>query len=176
MALPVFACFCFVGALATRWFGRATSSREWVGWALGAALGVVAGLTLTRLDLLVNGDVGWGLPANPSGDAALGPLSVPWPVDRVANFVLFVPLGAFAMLVGRKAVRRWLLVGVLLLPLLVETVQGSVGWLQRDAQWQDVCDNTLGVLFGMGIGLSLRLWAPRWFAVESAESGATLRS
>ena len=75
--------------------------------------------------------------------------------ERALNVLLFVPLGFTTALIGSR-VLWFAVVGVLALPWAVEGIQYLVTWLSRDAQWQDVVDNTVGAVIGLGIGLVVR--------------------
>jgi glycopeptide antibiotics resistance protein len=54
--------------------------------------------------------------------------------------------------VGRPAARIALVAGALALPWVIEGTQLVVTWLARGPQWQDVVDNTVGVLIGLLVG------------------------
>jgi glycopeptide antibiotics resistance protein len=122
-----------------------------------ASLAVIVAVTLTPQQLGAAGEVSW-------------PFTwlTTWFSDRVLNVLLYVPLGVAVALIGRAPLRNAVTVAALLLPLVVEAVQHLVGPLARDAQWQDVVDNTLGVAIGLALGYALRRWVLR-----EAASGET---
>lgn len=72
---------------------------------------------------------------------------------RALNTWLLVPIGFF---VGYLAVRRWwiLIVG-LLVPLAVEGMQRFLPVLSRRCQYQDVIDNTWGLIIGAFVGVAV---------------------
>lgn len=83
--------------------------------------------------------------------------------DRALNTWMLVPLGFFA---GYLAVRRWwVLVVAFAVPFFVEGVQRFMPELDRRCQFQDLVDNTwgvilggfAGVLVGAAVALSTRL-------------------
>jgi hypothetical protein len=157
----VLAAFAVVAALAARPLCSVTGSRSWVNALLVVSFGLVVALTLTQQD------VDASLLVHHADASALSPLfRQPWqwssPQDRLLNIAMFIPLGCAVALVGRTALRRGLMAAALLLPFAVEGIQWAVGWLKRDPQWQDVVDNTIGVLIGIGLGLALRWALRRW--------------
>lgn len=138
-----------VAVLAARPLGGWLESSPLVSGLLVFGAGIVVAVTLT--------------PVNAAGSSAwrsfgTGSALVPdWVVsDRFANLLLFVPLGIAAGLVGRAAARRWIVLAVLVSPLLVEGLQAVLPILNRGPQWQDVLDNTIGVLVGLGVAWAIR--------------------
>ena len=120
----------------------------WVAVALSASLTLVIGVTLTPQsvseDVVDAGEISWPF------TWILALLD-----ERTLNVLLFVPLGFTIALIGSRVL--WIaVVGVLALPWAVEGIQYLVTWLSRDAQWQDVVDNTVGAVIGLGIGLVVR--------------------
>lgn len=150
--------FVLVGGLVlavavARPLGRWLASPWWVAFVLVAGLAAIVAITLTPVRF-VPGAVD---PASIVPEVIGGPLwRWPWqwwPVaDRTLNIVLFVPVGFAAALVGRRALRWGLVALALALPWIVEVTQYVVDWLNRDAQWQDVVDNTTGVVIGLVAG------------------------
>ena len=76
------------------------------------------------------------------------------PPDRVLNTWLFVPLGFFA---GFAVRRVWVLVLAFCVPLFVEGIQRYAQVLGRRCQFQDLVDNTWGLILGALVGS----WWPR---------------
>lgn len=75
--------------------------------------------------------------------------------DRALNTWLFVPLGFFA---GYAAPRRiWILAMAFGVTFLVEGLQRFVVILDRRCQFQDLVDNTWGLILGATVGLALAL-------------------
>ena len=84
--------------------------------------------------------------------------------DRVLNTWLFVPLGFFA---GFLAVRRvWVLVLAFCVPLFVEGIQRYAQVLGRRCQFQDLVDNTWGLILGALVGVVVGLVAQRTGSVR----------
>lgn len=115
---------------------------------LALALGYVVALAV-----LVGGPWGWAL--NRFTVACYVQLRYDWPIAPdwvlpehygvLLNVVLFVPLGAFVVLLARRP--WWLATAV--------AAAGSVGieaaqwlWLDRHGTWIDVAANTLGAAIG----------------------------
>jgi hypothetical protein len=72
------------------------------------------------------------------------------PKERLANVLLFVPLGALSWLVNP----RWLWVGlVVLAPFAIEATQGLVLAMNRACDVMDVAANVIGV--GIGVALAV---------------------
>lgn len=138
-----------VAVLAARPLGVVLESSPLVSGLLVLGAGLVIAVTLTPVD--ASGSSAWR-------SFGTGSAVVPdWVVsDRFANLLLFVPLGIAAGLVGRVDARRWIVVAVLLSPLLVEGLQAVLPILNRGPQWQDVLDNTLGVLVGLAVAWAIR--------------------
>ena len=75
--------------------------------------------------------------------------------DIVPNIVLLVPAGAAAVLFPRGS-RRWAaLLVALAIPVIIETGQAVMPWLNRTCQVGDVGNNALGVLVGFVVGVSV---------------------
>lgn len=71
--------------------------------------------------------------------------------DRALNTWMLVPLGFFA---GYLAVRQWwVLVLAFMVPFVVEGIQRFVPQLDRRCQFQDLVDNTWGLILGAVVGV-----------------------
>ncbi|HEY5186463.1 MAG TPA: VanZ family protein, partial [Actinomycetes bacterium] len=81
------------------------------------------------------------------------------PKERLANVLLFVPLG----LVSWFATPRWMWLGLALVaPFVIEATQGLVLALNRNCDATDVLANLVGVGIGGGLAAVLsRLWSSR---------------
>jgi glycopeptide antibiotics resistance protein len=78
--------------------------------------------------------------------------------DRALNTWLLVPLGLCA---GYLAVRRWwILLLAFMVPVAVEGTQRVVPELGRRCQFQDLIDNTWGLILGAVVGVSLGFVVP----------------
>lgn len=138
-----------VAVLAARPLAVWLESSPLVSGLLVFGAGIVIAVTLTPVNAA--GSSAW---RSFGTDSALVP---DWVVsDRFANLLLFVPLGLAAGLVGRADLRRWVVLAVLLSPLLVEGMQAVLPLLNRGPQWQDVLDNTIGILVGLGAAWVIR--------------------
>jgi VanZ family protein len=148
--LPLLIPVLVIGAVVTvvgyrsvaRWLG----CPRWAAGLLLASLAVIVAVTLTPQDGEASGSpratvFAWLL-------ALLG--------DRGLNVVMFVPLGVAVMLVGSGQLRVGAVLAGFALPWVVEGVQGFVEPLARGAQWQDVLDNTIGLVIGCGVGWWVR--------------------
>lgn len=144
---------------------------------------LLASRVAARLDLPVSVAVGLGLSLSLIAAATLSPAanriagsclrSMVAPVDprdligrsdRVLNTWLFVPLGFFA---GFLAVRRvWVLVLAFCVPLFVEGIQRYAQVLGRRCQFQDLVDNTWGLILGALVGVVVGLVAQRTGSVR----------
>ena len=80
------------------------------------------------------------------------------PKERLANVLLFMPLG----FVSWFAMPRWLWVGLAVVaPFLIEATQGLIVAMNRGCDVMDVAANVLGVALGVGLAvLARRLWKP----------------
>jgi len=81
------------------------------------------------------------------------------PTERLANVLLFVPLGV----VSWFAAPRWRWLGLALVaPFVIEATQGLVLALNRNCDATDVLANLVGVGIGVGLAAVLsRLWSSR---------------
>jgi len=148
LLLPVFLVGLFIAVACGRLLAPRLRCPWWVAVALVASLTLVIAVTLTPQsiseDVIDAGEISWPF------TWILALLD-----ERTLNVLLFVPLGFTTALIGSRVV--WFaVVGVLAVPWAVEGIQYLVTWLSRDAQWQDVVDNTVGAVIGLGIGLVVR--------------------
>ena len=119
----------------------------WVLFGLGFGVSLIVGATLTPSP---DGTYGACLTEvlRPLGPRGLLVVS-----DRMLNTWLFVPLGVCA---GYLAVRRWwVLVLAFGVPFAVELTQRAIEQLQRRCQFQDLVDNTWGLVLGAAVGVLL---------------------
>ncbi len=76
-------------------------------------------------------------------------------VDVVPNIVLLIPAGAAAAVFPRGP-RRWsALLVALMVPLIIETGQALMPWLNRTCQVGDIGNNMLGVLIGFAVAVTV---------------------
>jgi glycopeptide antibiotics resistance protein len=154
LLVPVFVLGLVVAALACRRVGAWLRMPWWAAFVLIAGLGLVAALTLTpvRSGAVVVVDAVSLVPFTPDGPIVRPPTQW-WRIDdRTLNVLVFIPIGFAVILVGRPAARIALVAGALALPWVIEGTQLVVTWLARGPQWQDVVDNTVGVLIGLLVG------------------------
>ena len=148
LLLPVFLAGLFIAVACGRLLAPRLRCPWWVAVALVASLTLVIAVTLTPQsiseDVIDAGEISWPF------TWILALLD-----ERTLNVLLFVPLGFTTALIGSR-VLWFAVVGVLAVPWAVEGIQYLVTWLSRDAQWQDVVDNTVGAVIGLGIGLVVR--------------------
>ena len=148
LLMPVVLMGLFIAVACGRLLACRLRCPWWVAVALVASLTLVIGVTLTPQsvseDVVDAGEISWPF------TWILALLD-----ERTLNVLLFVPLGFTIALIGSR-VLWFAVVGVLALPWAVEGIQYLVTWLSRDAQWQDVVDNTVGAVIGLGIGLVVR--------------------
>jgi len=75
------------------------------------------------------------------------------PKERLANVLLFVPVG----LVSWFASPRWFWVALAVAaPFLIEATQGLIVAMNRGCDVMDVAANVLGVAVGVGLGVGIR--------------------
>jgi VanZ like family len=150
-SVPLFPVVFGAGLVVTAVYVRRLSERsglpDWIVFGLSASLWLVVAATLSP----GFGSI-WGSclhdivrPLGPSGLLAGG--------DRSLNTWLFVPLGFFAALSARRF--PWLMVAVFATPFLVEGTQRFLPLLGRRCQFQDLVDNTWGLILGACAGLLL---------------------
>ncbi len=130
-------------------------------WLLLVSLGAVMSATVTpsREALLLHPAAGtWGCDLSRLGPA-------PW-ADYLRlgttslNVVLFVPLGLAIGLLPPSRVKAALVLAAVALPILIETLQFVAVPLGRACQGADVFDDLLGLVLGLGAGLTAR-WLGR---------------
>ncbi len=133
---------------------RVVGLPTWVVLGLGLSLSLVAAATLSPA---VSGIPG---PCLRSMSPPFDPRDLVSRSDRALNTWLFVPLGFFA---GYAAVRRvWVLLLAFTVPFVVEAVQRLAPVLNRRCQFQDLIDNTWGLILGSMVGVAAALlvtWA-----------------
>ena len=130
----------------------------WVVVGLGLSLSLIAAATLSRAANRIAGS------CLRSMVAPVDPRDLIGRSDRVLNTWLFVPLGFFA---GFLAVRRvWVLVLAFCVPLFVEGIQRYAQVLGRRCQFQDLVDNTWGLILGALVGVVVGLVAQRTGSVR----------
>jgi glycopeptide antibiotics resistance protein len=154
LLVPVFVVGLVVAAVACRRVAAWLWMPWWAAFVLIAGLGLVVALTLTpvRSGAVVVVDAVSLVPFTPDGPIVRPPTQW-WRLDdRTLNVLVFIPIGFAVMFVGRPAVRVVLVAGALALPWVIEGTQLVVTWLARGPQWQDVVDNTVGVLIGLLVG------------------------
>lgn len=157
LGLPLFAVLLGVGTLFSAVLA-APVARRWgepwiVVFGLGCGLSLVAAATLSPA------------PGSPSGPCLqdivrpLGPRGLlQVSSDRALNTWMLVPLGVCA---GYLAVRRWwILVLAFTVPFAVEAVQRGLARLGRQCQFQDLIDNTWGLILGAIVGVALGFLVP----------------
>jgi VanZ family protein len=151
LQLPLFAVILGAGCLFSVVLAGPVSRRWHEPWivvcGLGVSLSLVLAATLTPA------------PGGASGPCIrpivrpLGRGLLEFTDDRALNTWMLVPLGFFA---GYLAVRRWwLLLLAFGVPFLVEGMQRFLPQLDRRCQFQDLIDNTWGLILGAVAGVLL---------------------
>jgi hypothetical protein len=155
----------------------AVAAHQWLaerlGWARWPTLGLLLSLTIVlTLTLPPAPDVPAGVPGVADFDRCVGSLSDPgelWHAlisstergERVGNILMFVPVGFFGVLAGRRAAFV-AAVGVLLSG-AIELTQ-SVMHLGRECVGYDWVNNAIGAVLGTLLGLLATLAATRQHA------------
>lgn len=88
------------------------------------------------------------------GLARIGQLTSVTPTSL--NVLLFVPLGFAVGLLPRWRTTVVVMLGAILLPFVVETIQLVVTALARDCESADIVDNLLGLTIGFAFGIVAR--------------------
>ena len=161
-AVPLFPIVLGAGVLFTVLLASRVAARldlpVWVVVGLGLSLSLIAAATLSRAANRIAGS------CLRSMVAPVDPRDLIGRSDRVLNTWLFVPLGFFA---GFLAVRRvWVLVLAFCVPLFVEGIQRYAQVLGRRCQFQDLVDNTWGLILGALVGVVVGLVAQRTGSVR----------
>ena len=146
LLIPVLAIGAVVSVVGYRPVARWLGCPRWSAGLLLASLAVIAAVVLTPQDVEASGSprvtvFAWLL-------ALVG--------NRGLNVAWFMPLGVAVMLVGSGRLRVIAVLAGFALPWVVEGVQWALEPLARGAQGQDVWDNSVGMLLGMGIGWWVR--------------------
>jgi glycopeptide antibiotics resistance protein len=124
------------------------------------ALGVILSATLSPLEKEFQGPDGSGTcDLSRIGLPSLAELATP-NTDVAANILLFIPLGVSIGLIPGSRRKVAVFVGVLALPVMVESVQLLVTPLHRGCQSADVIDNLTGLAIGLVVGTALRRYVP----------------
>lgn len=156
-AVPLFPVVFGAGMVFAAVFARSLSQR--LGVPPGIVFGLLASLSLIVAATLAPGTGGvWGSCLRDVVHP-LGPRGLLTGGDRSLNTWLFVPLGVFAALAARR--RPWILPLAFTVPFVVEAVQRTVPWLGRRCQFQDLVDNSWGLVLGAVAGLLVGLLAAR---------------
>jgi hypothetical protein len=156
-AVPLFPVVLGAGILLSAVFARSIAAR--VRLPDGVVLGLLASLCLIGAATLSPGVDGvWGSCLREVVHP-LGPRGLLTGGDRSLNTWLFVPLGLFAGLAARS--RPGVLVAALAVPFVVEGLQRLLPWLGRRCQFQDLVDNTWGLVLGAAGGLLIGLLSSR---------------
>ena len=161
-AVPLFPIVLGAGVLFTVLLASRVAARldlsVWVVVGLGLSLSLIAAATLSPAANRIAGS------CLRSMVAPVDPRDLIGRSDRVLNTWLFVPLGFFA---GFLAVRRvWVLVLAFCVPLFVEGIQRYAQVLGRRCQFQDLVDNTWGLILGALVGVVVGLVAQRTGSVR----------
>jgi len=157
LRLPLFAVILGAGTVVSAVLA-APLARRWrepwiVVFGLGVGLSLVLGATLSPSPGSVSGACLQEMtrPLGPRGMLVLSS-------DRALNTWLLVPLGFCA---GYLGVRRWwLLLLAFLVPVAVEATQRFLPELGRRCQFQDLIDNTWGLVIGAVAGVILGFIVP----------------
>lgn len=155
-SVPLFPLILFAGVLFTAVFAgrlsRITGMPTVVVVGLGCSLSLIAAATLSPAPTGLSGSCLTAIDS-PMGRGLLVRS------DRMLNTWLFVPLGFFA---GLAAVRRpWVLVAAFAVALVVEGLQRVIPELGRRCQFQDLVDNTWGLILGAMLGFVVALLVDR---------------
>lgn len=151
-SVPLFPIILGAGALFSVLLGpriaKLVGLPVWVVLGLGLSLTLIAAATLSPAAAGMSG---------PCLRSMLPPLGrgLLSDSDRALNTWLFVPLGFFA---GYAALRRvWILALAFGVAFVVEGLQRVVTLLDRRCQFQDLVDNTWGLILGALVGVALAL-------------------
>ena len=122
--------------------------------------GLIASATLTpSREAVASGAVGTGM----CDLSRLGPASIGELLrfdDPTFNVLLFVPLGLAIGLIPASRRKAVLVVGAVVLPFAIETIQLLATGLGRGCQSSDVADNLTGLVIGLAVGIVARRVAP----------------
>lgn len=151
LAVPLFPVVFGAGAVLAAVYARPLAQR--LALPHGVVFGLLVSLSLIVAATLSPGAGGiWG-PCLHEVAHPLGPRGVLTGSDRALNTWLFVPLGVFAALAARR--RPWVLALAFTVPFVVEATQRLTPFLGRRCQFQDLVDNTWGLILGALLGLLL---------------------
>lgn len=156
LAVPLFLPGLAVAALLGLVVGRPLATKlgcsPFHAWFLVVSLGIVLAATLTPLRAAFE----QGATGPTSCDLSriwFAPLAAYLrPGDIAGNVLMFIPLAFAIRLLPPSGPRRRLIVGLFLLPIVIEASQLTVGFLDRACQGGDVVDNSAGVVVGLLLG------------------------
>lgn len=130
-------------------------------WILVVSLGIILAATLTPLRAALEQGATGPKACNMSR-LWLAPLASYLRLGDIAgNVLMFIPLGLAVRLLPRSGARTRLLVGVFLLPVVIEVSQLAAGFLARACQAGDVVDNLAGAVIGILLGSVVAVFAWR---------------
>lgn len=143
----VFGAGLVVSAVFVRGLSQWSGLPDWTVFGLLASVCLVVAATLSP----GSGNI-WGSCLHDMAHP-LGPAGLLTGGDRSLNTWLFVPLGFFAALSARRF--PWFMVAAFAMPFMVEGTQRLAPALGRRCQFQDLVDNTWGLILGAVVGLLL---------------------
>lgn len=154
--LPSAAVWFVLSLVASSFVGRRLGAPRSLGWALVVSLGIILSVTLTPLsEAFAHGATG-----SRTCDLSrvfLAPLGDYLRFyDAGGNVLMFIPLGATIALIPRSRPRTALLVGAIVLPFAIETVQLLLPVLDRACESADIVDNLVGLALGLAFGVAAR--------------------
>jgi hypothetical protein len=150
--LPGTALSIVAGVALSRSVAERLRSPRALGFALVAALGVIASVTLTPI-----GEATGGVTSGLAGCdlTRLGPPAIADLLtlnDVSLNVLLFFPLGMTIGMVPAAHARALLVVAAIVLPFAVERIQLVYVVLGRGCQGADIIDNLIGLALGLAAG------------------------
>lgn len=154
--VPAVAASFILSLIASGIVGRKLGVPRSLAWALVMSLGIILSATMTPLSEAV----AYGARSSGRCDLSrvfLAPLGDYLEAgDAGGNVLMFLPLGATIALMPRSRRTAAVLVGAILLPFAIETVQLLAPLLDRACESADVVDNLAGLVLGLAVGAVAR--------------------
>ena len=157
-SVPLFPIILGAGVIFTVVFSAAIA--KWLKVPVWVTAGLLIGLSLVLAATWSPAASGVSGPCLRSIQPPVDPRDLISRSDNAMNTWLFVPLGFFAALASFR--RSWIILVAFAMPFVVEFGQRILPVLDRRCQFQDLVDNTWGLILGAAAGLVVGFAVGLW--------------